>query len=65
MALEDAYRRARQLARIQDAIDKAVAGMEDEAAPATPDGLAERLAEAVKGKALSWDRALWEIVRGR
>jgi hypothetical protein len=63
--LENAYERAWRLAQLQEAIDAAAAGMEDDAPPPMPGDLPDQVAAAIEGKGKSWDRALWEIVRGQ
>jgi hypothetical protein len=58
--LAEAWKQALRRAKVQVAIDKALEEARRTDAP-MPDGLANRIREAVKGKAESWDLALFDI----
>jgi DNA topoisomerase VI subunit B len=62
--LEKAYRRAVQHRRAQEAIDEALACIEeDEEIPILGD-LKARIQEKLNGSAKAWDQVLWELVAG-
>jgi DNA topoisomerase VI subunit B len=60
--LAHAYRRAVRQARVQEAIDAALADLEEEGEIAVPNDLAEQLRETLDGSAKSWDQVLWDLV---
>jgi hypothetical protein len=61
--LNQAYRRAVHLARIQEAIDEAVESIKEEKV-VVPRDLQKRLKAMLKKTERSWDAVLWEIVSG-
>jgi DNA topoisomerase VI subunit B len=62
--LAEAYQRAIRLARIQEAIDKAVKGLADQSRIVAPRDLEKRLKASLQKQAeRSWDQVLWDIVR--
>jgi len=60
--LNEAFRRSRHLARIQDAIDEAIKDLKKQKV-SVPRDLEKRLKAKLKGTALAWDQALWELTR--
>jgi hypothetical protein len=60
--LADAYRLAVRKAKLQQAIDDARSAIDDEDDAPVPDHLAEHVREAITGKAVAWDEAVWKIV---
>jgi DNA topoisomerase VI subunit B len=62
-SLERAYRRAWTRARIQEAIDEAMARVPEDEIPAIPRGLPSKLKRLIKDTDKSWDDALSDIVR--
>jgi DNA topoisomerase VI subunit B len=60
--LAKAYRRAVRQARVQQAIDDAIANLPPAHEISVPDGLAERIGEKLKGSARAWDDVLVDLV---
>jgi len=58
--LIEAWKQATRRAKVQAAIDKALEEAKKTDEP-LPDGLADRIREAIDGKALSWDAVLWKL----
>jgi DNA topoisomerase VI subunit B len=61
-ALSTAYRRARRLVTLQQAIDAAVENPAEDSG-ALPKDLEDRVRRMISGTAISWDEALWRIAR--
>jgi hypothetical protein len=60
--LEKAYRRARKLAALQQAVNQALAAYQ-ESEITMPDDLFVRVQEAVGSSDLPWDQVLWTIAQ--
>jgi DNA topoisomerase VI subunit B len=60
--LAEAWKQAKRRAKVQAAIDKALEEAKEADEP-MPDGLADKIREAIEGKAESWDSALWRLAR--
>jgi hypothetical protein len=61
--LASAYARAYRIARVQAALDEAVAEQSDAEVPDVPPDLSERVRIAIEKTPEPWDEALWQIVR--
>src|SRR5262249_19148679 len=58
--LAEAWKQSRRRVKVQAAIDKALEEAKQTDEP-MPDGLADRIREAIEGKAESWDEALYQM----
>jgi hypothetical protein len=60
--LEKAYRRAVQHRRAQEAIDEALASIDENEEIPIPGNLDARIQEILDGSAKAWDQVLWDLV---
>jgi hypothetical protein len=61
--LAEAYRLAVRKSKLQDAIDDALATIDDEPDAPIPDDLAEQVRTRIRGTPVAWDAAIWSLMR--
>ena len=61
--LNEAFKRAVRLTRIQEAIDEAIKDLNEKKKISVPRDLEKRLKTTLENTAQSWDEALWEVAK--